>query len=359
MGGGMMLVLQIEGYSKQALATLIAMLGRIEIALANAVLHRATTMKTSLTAAAVIATLTLATAHAETVIPDTVIPHIADVSHAETATADFFYRFFTAKSQKNLKKTMSFFSRDLKTYTDATLGWGLDGFDAVNGIFAKYMPTWPEASMSYPTKILGGNGSVLVQFTDTPELFGGELRIFGAIDIVDGKIVRWVDYWDASSFDKALYQQIKTPADHFPYDYAEKVVGEHASPKIQDVAKRLNAALNSPNPGDAASLFASDGVLEDAALRIQVLGKAAIGRYFSRAAHDIPYGLGSKPRHVVGNDQGGGLEWIADPKKGVRVGVSALTLNSAGLIEKMTSVYDTRLLDKAAVSKLVDFVSEP
>ena len=103
------------------------------------------------------------------------------------------------------------------------------------------------------TVILGGNGSVLVQFTDTPELFGGELRIFGAIDIVDGKIVRWVDYWDASSFDKALYQQIKTPADHFPYDYAEKVVGEHASPKIQDVAKRLNAALNSPNPGDAAS----------------------------------------------------------------------------------------------------------
>ena len=165
MGGGMMLVLQIEGYSKQALATLIAMLGRIEIARANAVLHRATTMKTSLTAAAVIATLTLATTHAETVIPDTVIPHIADVSHAETATADFFYRFFTAKSQKNLKKTMSFFSRDLKTYTDATLGWGLDGFDAVNGIFAKYMPTWPEASMSYPTKILGGNGSVLVQMT--------------------------------------------------------------------------------------------------------------------------------------------------------------------------------------------------
>jgi hypothetical protein len=53
------------------------------------------------------------------------------------------------------------------------------------------------------------------------------------------------------------------------------------------------------------------------------------------------------------------LEWIADPKKGVRVGVSALTLNSAGLIEKMTSVYDTRLLDKAVVSKLVGFVNEP
>src|SRR5258708_4730945 len=119
----MMLVLQIEGYSKQALATLIAMLRRIEIARANAVLHRATTMKTSLTAAAVIATLTLSTAHAETVTPHTVIPHIADVSHAETATADFFYRFFTAKSQKNLNKTMSFFSRDLKTYTAPNTGW--------------------------------------------------------------------------------------------------------------------------------------------------------------------------------------------------------------------------------------------
>ena len=64
----MMLSLQIEGYSGHALATLIEMLGRIKIARANAVLQRATTMKTSLTAAAVIATLTLSTAHAETVI---------------------------------------------------------------------------------------------------------------------------------------------------------------------------------------------------------------------------------------------------------------------------------------------------
>ena len=34
---------------------------------------------------------------------------------------------------------------------------------------------------------------------DTPELFGGELRILAAVDFRDGKIVRWVDYWDAAA----------------------------------------------------------------------------------------------------------------------------------------------------------------
>jgi hypothetical protein len=29
---------------------------------------------------------------------------------------------------------------------------------------------------------------------DTPELFGGELRILAAVDFADGKIIRWVDY---------------------------------------------------------------------------------------------------------------------------------------------------------------------
>jgi hypothetical protein len=46
---------------------------------------------------------------------------------------------------------------------------------------------------------------------DTPELFGGELRILAAIDFVDGKN-RPVG-WDSSAFNSDLYTQFRTPAE--------------------------------------------------------------------------------------------------------------------------------------------------
>ena len=52
------------------------------------------------------------------------------------------------------------------------------------------MPGWAPPARSYATRILAGDTSALVQMTDTPELFGGELRILAAIDVADGKIVR-------------------------------------------------------------------------------------------------------------------------------------------------------------------------
>ena len=86
------------------------------------------------------------------------------------------------------RATSVFRRRRLVTYTDATLGWPLDGFDAVKNIFLQYMPNWPKTGLSYPTRIIGGANSAVVAFTDTPELFGGELRILGAVDFKDGEI---------------------------------------------------------------------------------------------------------------------------------------------------------------------------
>jgi hypothetical protein len=63
---------------------------------------------------------------------------------------------------------------------------------------------------------LAGSESALVYMTDTPEMFGGELRILAAVDFADGKIVRWIDYWDASAYDAGLYGQMRAPADRFP-----------------------------------------------------------------------------------------------------------------------------------------------
>src|SRR5438445_11500337 len=87
---------------------------------------------------------------------------------------------------------MEFISRDLSVYVDATLGWELNGYDALKEVWAQHMPTWGEGR-SYPTRILGevngGTGSVMLEFTDTPELFGADMRVLGAVDVVAIPIV--------------------------------------------------------------------------------------------------------------------------------------------------------------------------
>ena len=84
---------------------------------------------------------------------------------------------------------------------------------------------------------------------DTPELFGGELRILAAVDLADGKIVRWVDYWDATAFDGDLYRQLRTPAEQFPTDLKDGVVPTQAAVELVRVATALQAALAAADAG--------------------------------------------------------------------------------------------------------------
>ncbi|HLM88327.1 MAG TPA: hypothetical protein VK284_04740 [Streptosporangiaceae bacterium] len=110
----------------------------------------------------------------------------------------------------DVEGTMSYFAPHLVTYTDATLAWDFDSFQALRNVFEQYMPGWKPPARSYTTAILSNDVSALVRMVDTPELFGGELRILAAVDFRDGKIVRWVDYWDAVPYDEQLYAQFRT-----------------------------------------------------------------------------------------------------------------------------------------------------
>lgn len=265
-------------------------------------------------------------------------PKIAETTYATPSAVQFFDRFFTAKSRQDVAATMAYFSPDLTTYTDATLKMGLDGFDAVKNTFATYMPNWGEGR-SYPTRILsnlsGGDGSALVTFTDTPELFGGELRILGAVDVRGGKIVRWVDYWDSTAFDDALYARY-TKGVELPSSFKEE--------------------------GDAraaATLFTDDAVFEDMSLRTQVLGRAGIERYFGRILAQAPFSARSALRHVVGGNGGGGFEWRAAPSSGVEAGITAPALDENGRIVRATAVYDGRLLAREERSALAAAALEP
>ncbi len=103
--------------------------------------------------------------------------------------AERFERYFETKTSRDVQGTMSFFSPHLVTYTDATLGWDLAGYDAVEALFQRYMPTWDPRARSYLTGAWSNETSALLQMVDTPELFGGELRILAAVDFADDKIV--------------------------------------------------------------------------------------------------------------------------------------------------------------------------
>ena len=120
-----------------------------------------------------------------------------DIVEAGSALGSRIHAFFETKTACDVDGTMAYFSPDMASYIDATLGWDLDSYEALQGVFDQYMPNWAPPARSYATRILSNETSALVHMVDTPELFGGELRILAAIDFADGKIVRWVDYWDS------------------------------------------------------------------------------------------------------------------------------------------------------------------
>ena len=254
-----------------------------------------------------------------------------------TELTSLFDEFFATKSSRDVEGTMAFFSPGLATYTDATLGWDLDSHAALKSAFEQFMPGWQPPGRSYATRILANESSALLHMVDTPELFGGELRILAAVDLEDGKIVRWVDYWDSSSYDSGLYAQYRTPEESFPRDLKDDQVATRAAPELTAAATALHRAVSEGDEG-VGELLHPDVVIEDWALRTQVVGRIEGSAYLGRVAELAPYARSSTLRHVVGGAHGGGYEWTAGDGL---VGISALELDD-GLVCRLTSTYDSR-----------------
>jgi hypothetical protein len=296
---------------------------------------------------AAIILLTAATLRAEPIYPDVVV-----TSHTTPEVASFFKSYFTAKSEHKPVPTTDHFSDAHLTYIDAALGWPFYNKKGMTDIFEQFMPKWPPSGLSYPTRITGDTHSALVAFTDTPELFGGEIRILAAIDFKDGKIVRWIDYWDGRSFGAETAAKMRTPPDKFPTNFDYDVASDGAAAKIKDVAQKLATAFAAGDAKAADDLFSYDAVYLDRALRARVLGKLAIGKYLSRVLATVPYGKGSKLRHVVGSDQGGGYEWTNEGSS-VKRGIVAIEVNGAGQIDRLDTTWDNGVMSDADLQALV------
>jgi len=145
---------------------------------------------------------------------------------------------------------------------------------------------------------------------------------------------------------------MRTPEDKFPTDFKESSITVTSSLKIRSISSQLQNAFAAGDAKAASSLFSYDAVYEDMALRIQLLGRAEIEHYLSMVLSKAPFGKDSKLRHIVGNNLGGGFEWIGSPITGVKFGITALELDSNGKITRLTSVYDGRQLSEDEVEAL-------
>ncbi|MEU3985370.1 nuclear transport factor 2 family protein [Streptomyces sp. NPDC026672] len=272
-----------------------------------------------------------------------------DVTHATPDVVRLFASYFEAKTARDVEATMAHFAPHI-TYVDATLGWPWYNWQDLHDLFAGLMPTWPATSASYPTRIVGDASSAVVFFTDTPELFGHEIRPMGAVDFERGRIVRWVDYWDGRAFTLAGIEEQRTPADRFPTDFKEAEAGEKAPRALRSVVRRLVAALDAGDTDRVTDLFHPDAVLEDLALHTVVTGRHSIASFLNSALSSLPYGPNATVRHVLGTGRGGGFEWT-NPSAPAPRGITSLTLDDTGAITRMTSVWDSSLWTASAIGR--------
>lgn len=274
----------------------------------------------------------------------------ADTTHAGDDVAALLLDYFGAKSAHDIDATHSFFHPHKVEYFDATLGWGYRTNAELRGVWDRYIPAWPPTAKSYATKILGDSSGAIVFMTDTPELFGGEIRALGVVDFEDGKIVRWVDYWDARNFGAAAAAQLRVPAGEYPTDLGVGSVDSAGTARLRDTVDLLTKAFAAGDAATAAALFDDDAVFEDLTLRTTIRGRAAITRYLGRALTLLPYAAATVT-HVVGGDLGGGYEWRSDDAAVPR-GVVGLELRQ-GRVHQLTAVWDGALLDGARLRSLV------
>lgn len=280
-------------------------------------------------------------------------PQVTDTSHCTPEAAAIFRGFFTAKSNHDVPRMMSYFSKANTTYIDAALGVALPSWQAARDTFTSLFPPLPADAISYPLRITGDTRSAVVEFEDTPSFFGQELRVLASVTFdASHRIIRWIDYWDGRS---ALIQN--AVASTYPADFKDSE--QNADRTVLRVAQALQAAFAAGDAAAAVALMSYDVVHEDLAAHTRVRGQIQAKRYYTRALGQLPYGAGASLLHVEGSRQGGGYEWSAAPGAApMRRGQTGIELDETGKISRVSTIYDSSLLSYAAYQSLVGLAAE-
>lgn len=286
-----------------------------------------------------------------------------DASHGTRGLADLVTAIFRDKTIDPGDVFMGHFDKQAH-YSDVVLGFKND-FEELQTALAGLTARWPDTARAYATRVLGDKDSAVVFFVDETPMFGTEVRIVSAVNFRDGKILRQVDYYDGRHFGadaivklaESIPGQFRSPVGNFPADLGEKQVGETADRRMRAAATALSTAFSGGDLVGAAAMFAPDATLEDLTLHTQIVGRNAITVFLESSLPLLPYGAGTRLRHVLGSARGGGYEWVAD-SGAVRNGIVALELGDDGLITRLTTVWDGSLLDDEDITTLLKHTLE-
>lgn len=253
--------------------------------------------------------------------------------------------FYHDKARRDVDASIENFREEPFVYIDATLGTRFPTREVLRGLLGQGMPAWPEGANSYLTRVVGDENSAIVYFTNDPGIFfPADMRSVSAVNFVDGKIARWIDYWDANHIGAANLEGWRHPQEEFPADFGEPQVGEVASTRLQQVVASLNHALAAADLTATAALFAPDATFVDLPGHVRVAGPRHVAGFLTAAQGALPYlGHGVEVRHVLGADAGGGYEWTATGT--VKRGINVLMLDEQGLITSFESMWDGSQVD--------------
>jgi hypothetical protein len=142
------------------------------------------------------------------------------VNQATPELIDLINDYFATKTLARVDTDpyMDRFSRTNVHYLDAVLGWHFEGWEATRDVAREMFKNWGEGTRSYATRVLGDTGSAVVFMVDSAEMFGAEIRAIAAVDFEDGKVARWVDYWNGLTWPSEQLRQLSAPQ---PDDLAE------------------------------------------------------------------------------------------------------------------------------------------
>jgi hypothetical protein len=263
--------------------------------------------------------------------------------HANAEARDLIARFLAAKSGGDLEGALVCVSPDAPVFADVTLGWELTGRESLRDAWGRHIPSWGPGPFSLECvlgEIRSGWGSVMLLMTSTLPAFRAHMKVTSSVDVRNGKITRWVDYWDGVSLDSDLYNRLRSIRLGRPHAIRSET--SCSGRAIREIAARLVDLLSRGDAQASSELFAIDGSYEECGLGSKLRGRAVIARYLERVVGAIPLGRKSRLGHVVGGQLGGGFEWVASADSPVSTGATALRLNTDGLIAAASVVYDTR-----------------
>lgn len=275
-----------------------------------------------------------------------------DTVQPDSRALPFWQLYYSAKSARDADALTSLFGAQV-VYEDNTLRSLMEGDHEFirhqwEGLFS-VVPRGPRAVLN---RVAGTMSGAAVESTDEAGFFTSvPLNGLSIVDLKDGLIVRMTDYWDSAQLSEAEWSGFQAAFSMSPGWHAAET-GDHpgtgnASFGLQSLVERFVAACSTGNSAAASAFFHPAGSYQCNAMGLSAQGGAAIAELFGALVPVAPDGLGVKLTHVVGNELGGGFEWVAASAVpgAVLRGATAIEL-VGGLIARVAVYFDSRLMDE-------------